>query len=92
MSTDIDRLEVKVDKLIDAVAALAEVQADIKNMNLRMNSHAEGIKELDRRTDEIEKKVPLYDDRMKKADWIWKIVAGTLVGAILVAAGVGING
>ena len=91
MSTEFDRLENKVDKLIDAVAVLAAVQADIKNMNLRMNSHADGIKELDRRTDEIEKKIPLYDDRLKKADWIWKIVAGTIVGAILITAGIGIT-
>ena len=86
----IDRIEAKLDRLIDAVSHLVEVQADVRNMNLRLNSHAENIKENDRRIDEIEKKIPLYDDRMKKADWIWKIVAGTLVGAILVAAGIGV--
>jgi len=79
----INRMESKLDKLIDAVTVLAEVQSDIKNMNLRMNSHAESIKDNDRRQDEVEKKIPLYDDRLKKGDWIWRIVVGVLVTSVL---------
>ena len=83
MSTEIDRLETKVDKLIDAVTVLAEVQADVKNMNLRMNSHADGIKENDRRVDEIDKKIPIYDEHIINSNWIRKIVTSSLVLAIM---------
>ena len=79
----IDRMENKLDKLIDIVTELVAVQSDVRNINLRLNGHADSIKHNDERIDEIDKKIPIYDDRIKKGDWIWKIVAGIITTALL---------
>jgi len=88
----VDRMEVKIDKLMDAVTELVKIQSDIRNMSLRMNNHAEEIKDLRDDVENIEKKVPIYDDRIKKGDWIWKIVAGIITAAffsLIIAKSVG---
>ena len=79
----INRMETKLDKLIDIVTELVAVQSDVRNINLRLNSHADSIKHNDERIDDINKKTPIYDDRIKKGDWIWKIVAGIITTALL---------
>ena len=79
----INRMENKLDKLIDIVTELVAVQSDVRNINLRLNGHADSIKHNDERIDDINKKTPIYDDRIKKGDWIWKIVAGIITTALL---------
>ena len=78
-----DRMEAKVDKLVDAVTELVSIQATITNMNLRMNSHAENIKHNDERLDKIEQKLPIYDILVTASSWAGRVVLTLIVGGIV---------
>ena len=82
-SQRIDKLEAKIDKLIDAVTELVVVQSDVRNINLRLNSHAIDIKKNDERLDEIEKKLPVYDILVTVSGWTGRIILTLLITGIV---------
>jgi conjugal transfer/entry exclusion protein len=78
-----NRLENKVDKLIDVVTELVSIKSDINNIDKRLNSHADGIKQLDSRIDTIEKKIPIYDLFTNTAKWMASIVTAFVIIGLL---------
>ena len=56
-----ERVENKIDALVNAVTELVKAEVVMKNMEVRLNAHSEEIKHLDKRLDAIEVKVPVYD-------------------------------
>jgi|TARA_R110000782_G_scaffold250491_1_gene337750 CII-binding regulator of phage lambda lysogenization HflD len=61
MDKRIDRMEVKIDKLIDAVTQLVRVEIVLQTIENRLNSQSEFMKHLDGRIDTIDSKIPIYD-------------------------------
>jgi vacuolar-type H+-ATPase subunit D/Vma8 len=61
MDKRIDRMEVKIDKLIDAVTELVRVEIVLQTIESRLNNQSEFLKVLDRRIDAIDSKIPIYD-------------------------------
>tara|TARA_R110000822_G_scaffold97582_4_gene221421 strand:+ start:206 stop:511 length:306 start_codon:yes stop_codon:yes gene_type:complete len=61
MDKRIDRMEIKIDKLIDAVTELVRVEVVLQTIETRLNNQSEFLKVLDGRIDAIEIKVPIYD-------------------------------
>ena len=61
MDKRIDRMEVKIDKLIDAVTELVRVEIVLQTIESRLNNQSEFLKVLDRRIDAIDNKIPIYD-------------------------------
>jgi CII-binding regulator of phage lambda lysogenization HflD len=61
MDKRIDRMEVKIDKLIDAVTELVRVEVVLQTIENRLNNQSEFMKHLDGRIDTIDSKIPIYD-------------------------------
>jgi vacuolar-type H+-ATPase subunit D/Vma8 len=61
MDKRIDRMEIKIDKLIDAVTELVRVEIVLQTIESRLNNQSEFLKGLDRRIDAIDSKIPIYD-------------------------------
>ena len=61
MDKRIDRMEVKIDKLIDAVTELVRVEIVLQTIESRLNNQSEFLKLLDKRVSDIDSKIPIYD-------------------------------
>ena len=81
----IDRMEIKLDKLVDAVTELVRVEVTIQGMSNRLNNHAEQIEKLDNRQDELERKVPLYDQLVEGSKWVKRAAVTALVAGVVTA-------
>lgn len=79
----IDRMEAKLDKLVDAVTELVRVDAQLRNMSERLNNHSAQIKELDVRADAIEVKLPVYDMILRSMGKVFLAVITLIVTGII---------
>lgn len=79
----IDRIETKLDKLVDAVTELVRVEENIHNLTARMNDHSLKLTTLDGRIDAIEVRVPIWNSVAKIGGTIGTIVISTIVVALL---------
>lgn len=83
LSARIDRMEEKIDKLVDAVTELVRVEATLINMDRRLNAHSTEIKSQDGRIDVLEQKAPLWDLMVKVGGVAGLVTLTTLIGGLL---------
>lgn len=80
----------KIDKLTDAVTTLVRLDTKLSSHHDTLQRYGTKFEEHGKRLHDIEIKVPLYDDKILKANWIWKVVASALVLALLGTVVVGV--
>lgn len=57
----LDRMEAKLEKLVDAVTELVRVEATLQNIDGRLNNHSLLIDKNDKRLDVVEQRIPIYN-------------------------------
>lgn len=87
LHTRLDNVEDKIGKMADALTKMADILSDFRIVDERVTQHSILIKELDRRMDEIEKKVPIYDlyvDKIKRIEYtMYGILTAAILGIII---------
>jgi len=56
-----ERMENKIDALVNAVTELVKAEVVMKNMEVRLNSHADELNKLDARLAQVEHRIPIYE-------------------------------
>ncbi len=79
----IERMEAKIDKLVDAMTELVKLQPTINAINERLQSHSIQIDSLDKRQDKMEQRAPVWDICVKVGWIVLGAVILAVVGALL---------
>lgn len=80
----IERMEQKIDKLVDAVTELVRVEATLQHIDSRLNTHSELIKQNDLRLDKIEQRIPIYEIIV---NWGGKVAMTVSIAIVLAVIG-----
>ena len=79
----LSRMEEKIDQLVNAMTELVRVQEKQNTMLERLNHHSTQIGSLDKRMDEVEKRIPIYNMVVTTGGWIAKIAVTVVIGGII---------
>lgn len=83
LSKRIDRIDGKIDQLIQAVTELARINAVLSNVEKRLNMAEETSKAHDARLDLLEKKAPIYDLVVKGVGAVSMLVLVAIASGVL---------
>lgn len=83
LSKRIDRIDGKIDQLIQAVTELARINAIISNIEKRQDDADNTLKSYDARLDMLEKKTPLYDLVVKAVGAVSMLVLVAIASGVL---------
>lgn len=84
----LDRIEVKLDEMKEALVTLARIDERMISLFRRMDSYDESQRDLIKRVTDIENK---STGQSSKVDWIERVIWVCLVGAITIFFNMGMN-